>query len=100
MSSRSVPSLERIDTPEGLLVMHPESPAGIPLDAITSCIERAGAVLSMLSGYFDGTVSPSAVPSNDVLANAVWSVEGDLALIRTLVDHAWDTESEVAPKNP
>lgn len=51
MRRRPVPSLERIDTPEGLLVVHPEAPAGIPLDAIASCIERAGAVLSMLSTH-------------------------------------------------
>lgn len=90
--------LDNLGTPEALLALRSDLPAGVMIDAIECALQRAGSVLSLLSPYFDGQIS-DGMPSSSVIANAIWSVEGELENIRKLAHHAYDSESAIKLAN-
>ena len=80
-------------TPEALLALHTDLPSGVMIDAIECALQRAEAVLSLLSPYFDGQLEASP-PAGHVIANAIWSIEGELENIRKLTHHAYQSEQQ------
>lgn len=77
-------------TPEGFLTVPADMPAGYPIDAITYALSRAEAVLTMVTGQFDG--SGTGRYCDSVIAGALCAVSGELSLIRTMVYHGFQTE--------
>lgn len=82
------------DTPEGFLAVPADAEPGYHYDALTAALERAKAVLSMVRSQFDGTNGEAGRFTDAVITGAIWSVEGDLALLETLLKHGWDTVKE------
>lgn len=76
-------------TPEAFLSAPNDMPAGYPIDAITCALSRAEAVLTLLQGQFNGMGDYRYCDA--VIANALWSVSGEIGLIRTMVDHGHQT---------
>lgn len=91
--------LNNFGTPEDLLTLRSDLPAGVMISAIECALQRAESVLSLLSPYFDGQISDGGMPSSFVIANAIWSVEGELENIRKLAHHAYDSESAIKLAN-
>lgn len=81
------------NTPEGFLAVPADAEPGYYIDAINAALLRARSVLLMVSGQFDGTNSGDRY-TDGVIAGALWSVEGNLALIEKLVQHGWETVRE------
>lgn len=79
-----------VGAPEDFLTVPVDMPAGYPIDAITCALSRAEAVLIMVGGQFSGGGGDRY--SDEVIANALWAARGELALIRTMVDHGFETE--------
>lgn len=77
-------------TPEDASVINPDLEPGLPIDAIDCALSRAEAVLTMLSHQFDGEECSRI--SDEVIANVLWSVRGDLQQFRKLTDFAWQSE--------
>ncbi|MDM1707699.1 hypothetical protein [Thiopseudomonas alkaliphila] len=82
-------------TPEDVLVMHPEAGAGIKIDAIECALSRAQSVINLLSPYFNGIIK-DVKPSDGVIADALWSIQGELELIRKLANHAHESQRQLA----
>lgn len=55
----------RFSLPEGLLCVNPKAEAGVPFDAITCLIDRAGSVLTLIEDHFENESSRLA---NHVIA--------------------------------
>jgi phosphoribosylcarboxyaminoimidazole (NCAIR) mutase len=85
-------STRNLHTPEDVLSIASDMPAGYPIGAIDCALSRANAVLILLSGQFDG--SDSERLAGHLIANILWSVQGDLALIKKMVKHGYDTSKE------
>ena len=85
-------STRNLHTPEDVLSIASDMPAGYPIDAIDCALSRANAVLILLSGQFDG--SDNERLAGHLIANILWSIQGDLALIQKLVRHGYDTSKE------
>lgn len=79
-------------TPEDLLSIASDVPAGYPIDALTCAIGRADSILCLVSGQFDGTGGDRY--ADPILANILWAVRGELALISKLVAHGDATERD------
>jgi hypothetical protein len=87
-------STRNLHTPEDVLSIASDMPADYPIDPIECAIARANAVLILLSGQFDGTGGERL--ADHLIANVLWSVQGDLALIKTMVMHGHDTSKVAA----
>lgn len=83
---------EYVGTPEDLFAVRPDAPPGLPVDALHCAIARAEAVVLLLCNEFNGQNSDGPSLNNTHIAGALWSVEGYLAEIRAMVDHAYRTE--------
>ena len=75
---------DTFSTPEDILIPSPDTPPGYPVDAILCALSRAEATLTLLTGQFNEDCDRY---SDEVLSSVVWSVRGDLGLIRTMVEH-------------
>lgn len=79
-------------TPEDFIVVQQEH--GFPINAITCLIARAEAVVLLLHERFDGTFGGHT--KDECVANALWSVDGDLRMLRTMIEAAYcSTRQEV-----
>lgn len=76
--------------PEEVLVVAPRAEPGVPIDAITAACSRSEAVLELLMGQFNGAGHAEKLSEN-VIANILWDVQGNIALIRTLAYWGHDT---------
>lgn len=85
-------STRNLHTPEDVLSIASDMPAGYPIDPIECAIARANAVLILLSGQFDGTGGERF--ADHLIANVLWSVQGELALVHKLVQHGYETSKE------
>ncbi len=83
----------RVSTPEDVMTVAADLPAGYPVDAMECALLRADAVLVLLSGQFDGTGSGQLLADN-IIADALWSVRGQLAAVRKLLEHGYNTEGQ------
>ena len=81
-----------LGTPEAVLAIPADVPAGYPIDAIECALSRADAVLVLLSGQFDGTGAERL--ADHVICNALWAVRGELGLLGKLVGHGYMTEEQ------
>lgn len=79
-----------LDTPESLMRVRKDAPAGIPIDAIDCAAERAQAILVLLSGQFES--EDSCTYSWRVIASILWAVEGMVEEIRILANHGHEQE--------
>lgn len=77
-------------TPEGVLIINPNLGPGLPIDAIDCALSRAEAVLVLLSQQFDGEECSRL--ADELIANVLWSVRGDLQQLRKLTKFAWESE--------
>lgn len=75
------------DAPEDFITVPLE--AGFPINAITCVIARTEAVVLLLHEQFDGT--NKSRPKDPNIANALWSVEGDLQMLKTLIEAAYQS---------
>lgn len=80
------------DTPEQVMAIASDTAPGYPVDAIDCALARADSVLCLLEGQFDG--SDSEQLADHLVANILWSVRGQLALIKAMVKHGHDTSKE------
>lgn len=76
------------DSPEAMFSIASDIPAGVPLDALNCAIVRASAIVQLLKtelgeGGQDWNL--------DVADRALWAVEGYLAQIHLLIEHAAKT---------
>ncbi|SDU04760.1 hypothetical protein SAMN05216296_1472 [Pseudomonas pohangensis] len=96
-TAKTDPSIHQrfFTTPEDVLTVPENMPAGYPVDAISCAIARADAMLLLIEGQFDADDGRLA---DHVIANALWAVRGELAVIGKLVDHGHNTEQETAGK--
>lgn len=79
-------------TPESLLSVASNAPAGYPTDAICCAVDRAGAVLLMLSGQFDGANDERL--ADRVISDVMSAIRGELGLIKTLLAHGSHTSKQ------
>ncbi|WP_081951533.1 hypothetical protein [Pseudomonas cremoricolorata] len=86
-----------LSQPEDLLCVTAQTPAGVPIDAITCAVERAQAVLCLLEDQFDTEQGQRL--TNRVILGALWDVRGTLEQIRTLALHADDSTRHVAERS-
>lgn len=75
-----------LDTPEDIFVVRHDAPAFVPVDAINCSLNRARATLLLLADQFDG--QHGCRLSDNVISDALWSIEGYMAEVKKLVDHA------------
>lgn len=81
-----------LGTPEDLLDVAGNMPAGYPIDAIECAMTRAESVLLLLFGQFDGTGGGRL--ADHIICDALWTVTGELALLRKLFNHGYRTEGQ------
>lgn len=74
-----------LGTPEDFMVLRPDAPAGVPIDAIECAIARANSILILLQGQFESEDSNTL--SNGIIANTLWAVQGMLEEIRILANN-------------
>ena len=74
--------------PEDFLSVSAGAPNGLPIDEINCALARADAVISMVMMALS---SEDCRPADFVLTDALWSAQGQLALIRQMADHAHAT---------
>ena len=86
-----------LGTPEDVLAVPADVPAGYPINAMECALSRADAVLVLLSGQFDGTGDGRL--ADHVICNALWAVSGELAILRKLLDHGRRTEGQRAAED-
>jgi hypothetical protein len=79
-----------ICTPEQMLVPSPDAPAGYPVDAILCAVDRANAVLTLLSGQFFSDDNDRYC--DEIIGGVIWSARGELGLIKTLIGHGLRSE--------
>lgn len=85
------------DTPEAMLSVDAGVPNELPIDALTCALSRADSILVMVNTFFNGSIKHGR-PNDFVIANALWSVQGDLELIRKMVDFAYRVECQSVSK--
>lgn len=81
----NAPDGAHLGTPEDFMVLRPDAPAGVPIDAIECAIARANSILILLQGEFESKDSNTL--SNGVISNVLWSVQGILEEIRILANN-------------
>ena len=81
-----------LGTPEAVLAVPADMPAGYPIDAIECALSRADAVLVLLSGQFDGTGAERL--ADHIVCNALWSVRGELDNLGKLLSYGYATEEQ------
>ncbi len=74
---------------EDVLVVAPDVAPGYLADAIIAEILRAEAVLLLISGQFNR--NDDSRWSDQVMSSAVWSVQGHLGILKTLVNRGYKT---------
>jgi hypothetical protein len=84
-------SFRTYSTPEDVMRVPSDVPAGYPIDAIDCALSRADAVVVLLSGQFDGTGAERL--ADHIVSNALWAVRGELAMLRQLFEHDHQTEA-------
>lgn len=75
------------NTPEELLAVRADAPAGLYIDALEATLTRVAAVLDLLIAVTsDLTNGPSV--SQQILADSLWTASGLVAEARLIVEHA------------
>lgn len=74
--------------PEDILRVSAGAPNGLPIDEINCALVRAEAVISMVMASLS---NDGARMADYVLTDALWSAQGQLALIRQMAEHAHAT---------
>lgn len=82
-------------TPESLLRLASNAPAGYPTDAICCALARADAVLLMLSGQFDGSNEERL--ADHVISDVISAIHGEMCLIKTMLAHGSHTAKRQHP---
>jgi hypothetical protein len=78
-----------ISVAEDVLVVSPDIAPGYLADAILAEIMRAESVLLLISGQFNG--EDDGKWSDQVMSSAVWSVQGHLGILKTLINRGYMT---------
>ena len=79
-------SLQFIGTPETIVSVSPDAPAGMPVDEITCAVARADAVITMVMMALNDDDGGRIADS--VLSDALWGVQCQLELIKKMACHA------------
>ena len=82
-----------MSTPQDVMTVAADLPACYPVDAMGCALDRARAVLMLISGQFDGTGS-GQILADRIIADALWSVMGNLDEVRKLLEHGYNTEGQ------
>jgi hypothetical protein len=82
-------------TPESLLRLASNAPAGYPTDAINCALDRAEAVLLMLSGQFDGSNEDRL--NDSIISTVISAIHGEMRLIKTMLAHGSHTTKRQHP---
>lgn len=88
--ANNAPATPYCGTPEDLFSIRSDVDPGLPVDALLCALSRARAVLSLASCQF--TNPDTGRWCDGVISAALWSVEGDLALIEQMVEFACGCE--------
>ncbi|MEQ7918191.1 hypothetical protein ABQX22_03280 [Xanthomonas sp. WHRI 1810A] len=78
-----------ISVAEDVLVVSPDIAPGYLADAILAEIMRAESVLLLISGQFSG--DDDGQWSDQVMSSALWSVQGHLGILKTLINRGYMT---------
>ncbi|WP_370601059.1 hypothetical protein [Pseudomonas nitroreducens] len=76
-------------TPEEAAVIDPEARPGYHVDAINCALMRADSMLLMLSCQF--TDEESCELHSSVISSVLWAVQGEIEMVRKLVQHGHET---------